>query len=129
MFSSDFWNSFRILWKPFQNIYVCKYIIGRSTQVQNQNSKGILTTKHRNPYFHKNNAHHHTDISTSFGLWPKISKCHEMRKKSWNLVYILAKECIISSFNLTIFRFWFLVRYLQNFLIFKWSLHFTWNIF
>ena len=41
-----------------------------------------------------------------------------MRKKSWNLVYILAKECRISSFNLTIFRFWFLVRI--------WYFH--WNI-
>ena len=41
-----------------------------------------------------------------------------MRKKSWNLVYILAKKCRISSFNLTIFRFWFLVRI--------WYFH--WNI-
>ena len=41
-----------------------------------------------------------------------------MRKKSWNLVYILAKECRISSFNLTILRFWFLVRI--------WYFH--WNI-
>ena len=41
-----------------------------------------------------------------------------MRKKSWNLVYILAKKCRISSFNLTILRFWFLVRI--------WYFH--WNI-